>query len=449
VNDVEGFIWHILLQLLIFLIFVFAFVLVFLVHEAGHFLAAKAFRVRVISFAIGLGRELFRFQGRSGTNWVFRLMPIGGYIRLHGHIYSKKSDELSNIPESEAFRSKPVWQRFLIVLAGPVANLLLPAFLLIPFYLFIGVPGVPTYISGVSVDSAAHEAGFKPGDIVTHMNGRDINRAEQIWRLTRDASGEEVKFRVKRGENDLELNATPRLIDYVDFEGRYKIHGRLGALTRQNPLDLGAIIAVNGTPTNGDRDAARKLILQHLDKEFTATIKNITLREFNYIIKPSSRLNAHLNEKDHPDYNYLYVGNSKTNNYYSVPVTKAVYEAFYATRRIITGTFMVAGDFIGGHILNPDWRQLSPEAAVNEKNFKYYLFIFIHMCCVISVLIGLINLFPVAWADGGYLLLFLIEKPLGQNNAKLIKPYISRLTVAILLGIMLFANLNDIRQLIP
>ena len=88
------------------------------VHEAGHFIVARLCRVRVITFSIGFGPELFGWNGRNGTRYKVSLLPLGGYVRMAGGLMPDGPEA----QESGGFPSRPVWQRALIILAGPMAN---------------------------------------------------------------------------------------------------------------------------------------------------------------------------------------------------------------------------------------------------------------------------------------------------------------------------------------
>ncbi|MDR2008139.1 MAG: site-2 protease family protein, partial [Alphaproteobacteria bacterium] len=107
--------------------FVLISVLVF-VHELGHYLFAKMFKVKVESFSIGFGKELFGWTDKSGTRWKIAPIPFGGYVKMKGEMIETENSATES--DSDAFQSKALWQKFLIVLAGPLFNLIFPIFIL-------------------------------------------------------------------------------------------------------------------------------------------------------------------------------------------------------------------------------------------------------------------------------------------------------------------------------
>src|SRR5437764_341832 len=157
----------------------FAFVLVlgFLIfaHEAGHFVVAKLFRVRVLVFSFGFGKRLFGFQA-GGTDYRVSLIPLGGYVRMAGD--TPEDNQAANPDE---FLSKPKWQRFLILLAGPFMNL----FIAVAVLTGVNMRGVPQrlvapVIGEVSANSPAQRAGFRLGDRIVSIDGEPMNDFDDL-----------------------------------------------------------------------------------------------------------------------------------------------------------------------------------------------------------------------------------------------------------------------------
>src|ERR1043165_4060968 len=149
-------------------------VLIF-VHEAGHFLVAKLFRVRVLVLSLGFGKRLLGFR-RGGTDYRVSLIPLGGYVRMAGDM---PEEGRSGTPDE--FLSKPKWQRFLILVAGPCMNL----FLAVAFIAGLDMAGVPVSIAKpkigeVGAGKAAARAGLKPGDVIVAIDGEPMNDFEDV-----------------------------------------------------------------------------------------------------------------------------------------------------------------------------------------------------------------------------------------------------------------------------
>src|SRR6478609_298193 len=113
-------------------------------HELGHYLVARLFGIPAETFSIGFGREIFGWTDRQGTRWKVAWLPLGGYVKFVGDMTpASEPAELDTIPEhlrDRAFQLRPVWQRFLVVLAGPAANFLLAILIFAAFYSFVGTP---------------------------------------------------------------------------------------------------------------------------------------------------------------------------------------------------------------------------------------------------------------------------------------------------------------------
>ncbi|AGG33822.1 Membrane-associated zinc metalloprotease [beta proteobacterium CB] len=132
-------------------------------HEYGHFLAARLCGVKVLRFALGFGKPIFTFRAENGTEWVLASIPLGGYVKL-----LDGRDSAQTIPEkerSESFDVKPLWQRSLIVAAGPFANFLLAVILFSVIYVS-GVPQLPARLQAPPEQSIAAKLGVAAGDQV-------------------------------------------------------------------------------------------------------------------------------------------------------------------------------------------------------------------------------------------------------------------------------------------
>jgi regulator of sigma E protease len=170
--------------------------LIFL-HELGHYLVGRAFGVKAEIFSIGFGRELFGWTDRRGTRWKVALLPLGGYVKFAGDMNAagQPSDEWLMLPAEEraqTFQAKPVWQRFLIVAAGPFTNFLVAVVILCGFVVAYGEPRTPPVISALVKGSPAAIAGIRPGDRITSMGGMTVKHWEDFSRYILLHPGERV-----------------------------------------------------------------------------------------------------------------------------------------------------------------------------------------------------------------------------------------------------------------
>jgi regulator of sigma E protease len=181
----------------LFIAFVSLSVLVFF-HELGHYMAAKFFGVHVERFSIGFGKILSRKQC-CGTEWAFSAIPLGGYVKMKGQ---DDSDPTLKSMDADSYNAKKPWQRIIILLAGPVANLILAFFV----YLLIAMSGAPAVVATdylppvvneVSPDSPAQKAGMQKGDIILQVNQTPITYWYEIGRTIRHAAGD-IQLKIKR-----------------------------------------------------------------------------------------------------------------------------------------------------------------------------------------------------------------------------------------------------------
>ncbi len=177
------------------------------IHELGHFLAAKYFKVKVETFAIGFGPRLFGLVC-GGTDYCVRMLPLGGYVKMAGEY---PQDGVTGDP-AELF-SKPRWQRFIIALAGPAMNIVMAVLLLTGAYSMgaevEGFGNQPTKVGSVSDDSPAAKAGIQRGDVVTEFDGLQSPTWERTITRTMLNAGHRVNATVQRGGQTMQLTITP------------------------------------------------------------------------------------------------------------------------------------------------------------------------------------------------------------------------------------------------
>ena len=148
--------------------FIVLILVVVFIHEYGHYYCAKKYGVGITDFSIGFGKEIFGWNDKSGTRWKICWIPLGGYVKFFGdrNVFSQADHEaiLKKYNEEERkklFNLKPLYQRAIIVAAGPIANFILAAFIFLFIYMFEGKDFTPAVINEVQVESPAEQAGLK------------------------------------------------------------------------------------------------------------------------------------------------------------------------------------------------------------------------------------------------------------------------------------------------
>ena len=190
-------------------------VLVF-VHELGHYLIARCNGVRIEVFSIGFGPELFGWHDRAGTRWKFSAIPLGGYVKMFGDADASSGLQAPNINQLTAaerevsFHCKRLGQRAAIVAAGPIANFVFAIVMLAGLFMTYGQPFTPAEVGQVQPSSAAEQGGIKAGDLIVGIDGRDIERFEDVQQLVRLNPGVPMAIVVKRDGQPVSLNVTPQ-----------------------------------------------------------------------------------------------------------------------------------------------------------------------------------------------------------------------------------------------
>ena len=346
-------------------------VLVF-VHEFGHYYVARRCGVRIETFSIGFGREIFGWTDKAGTRWKFSLIPLGGYVKMFGDANAASQPGADDaIPENqrgEAFPFKRLDQRAAVVAAGPLANFLFAILALAGLFIALGQPHTAPVVGEVVPDSAAAEAGFQPGDRITEIDGSGVDRFQEVQRIVTLNPDETLTIQVARAGATRTLTATPTRAEVTDSTGNTHTVGRLG-------------IRVTG----------------------------VEYRRLG----PVSALGAAASE----------------------------------TWSLTTGTLKAVGQIIGGSRSTDELggpiriAQMSGEVASNGvANLIFFM-------AVLSVNLGLINLFPVPMLDGGHLVFYAIEAVRGRPLGERAQEYGFRIGLALVLTLMLFVTWNDLVQL--
>jgi regulator of sigma E protease len=209
-------------------------------HELGHYLVARLFGIPAETFSIGFGRELIGWTDKQGTRWKVAWLPLGGYVKFVGDMGpASNPDDLANIPEhlrDRAFQLRPVWQRFLVVLAGPLANFLLAILIFAAFFTFVGAPR-SNIVGAVEKNSAAQAAGLQRGDRILSVAGRDTPTFDDIRAVVMIRPNETVLMQVQRGHSIQEIRVTLRTDTEKDPFGRPMRKGLLGVAPTTSVLE--------------------------------------------------------------------------------------------------------------------------------------------------------------------------------------------------------------------
>ena len=231
----------------------FLIVLSFLVffHELGHYSVGRFFGIAVDRFSIGFGKPIAKWKAKSGTEWAIARIPLGGYVKFSGDASGASNPDAEALAAMKAqaekgdgpgveniFHFRPVWQRALVVLAGPMANFLLAALIFAGIGYGYGSYDRASLVGEVKQDSAAERAGIIPGDQILTMDGQDVSTYTRLVRYVSLRSDTEISTRIERDGQEVDLEIAPRRIEERDFVGGKSSSGELGVFIDTEKADL-------------------------------------------------------------------------------------------------------------------------------------------------------------------------------------------------------------------
>lgn len=190
-----------------------------LVHEFGHFIFSKIFGVYVYEFSIGMGPKIFHHKKKKGeTEYCLRLIPIGGFVSLAG----EDADDNEKIPNNRKLYTKPVWQRFIIMVAGAMNNFIFAFLLLFIMALIFGSVSSKPIVSKVSEDYPAYTAGIQKGDRILKIDDNYISSWGEVQLYIQTSNGKEMNFRVKDRKGTIkDIKVTPKVVEEESGDKRF------------------------------------------------------------------------------------------------------------------------------------------------------------------------------------------------------------------------------------
>jgi regulator of sigma E protease len=225
-----------------------------LFHELGHYWVARLFGVGAEQFSIGFGREIAGWTDKRGTRWKVGWLPLGGYVKFVGDMNPvSQPGEAADVPpelKDKSFHLRPWWQRFLIVLAGPVANFVLAIAIFAAFFAAFGAPQTSNRVTAVIDGGPAAVAGIKPGDRILAVAGRQTETFEDVYQAVTLRPGEQVSIVVERTGRQLQMDVTiGARLETDRFGQKFKV-GRLEILGTERQYVAPSVVDLIPAATN-------------------------------------------------------------------------------------------------------------------------------------------------------------------------------------------------------
>jgi len=222
--------------------FLILITIVVFIHEYGHYYFAKKYGVGVTDFSIGFGKEIFGWKDKSGTRWKICLIPLGGYVKFFGdrNVFSQsEQQEIINQYKEEdrkkLFILKPLYQRSIVVAAGPLANFVLAILIFAIINMFVGKDFTPAVVDEVQDNSPAFIAGMKKSDKIISIDNKKVESILEVSTFINTSNSETIEFLVLRNDQKISLFIKPNLVDTKDSLGNSVKRRMIGI--RLSPLN--------------------------------------------------------------------------------------------------------------------------------------------------------------------------------------------------------------------
>jgi len=427
---------------------------IILVHEWGHFIIARLFKVRVDVFSIGFGPRLFGFKWGE-TDWRISAVPLGGYVRMAGQDLSDiDAGEEKPTGAPDELMSKPRWQRALITAAGPAVNLLFPIVLLGGYYLVAGVPYAaflngPIVVAESPATQAATENSLKTGDRVLSVNGLKNPTWEQVQSLlSRVAPGATLNVQVEN--NGVARNVDlPLTNDNASRPfGYYPIPPRISEVAPDTPASHAGlrpgdtVVAIDGQKI-GYWDQFVELVRgsggKTLQLEVSRNGQTLTLP-----VTPKQGL------ADKADTKYqIGVAPEPSLAYKRVSLSVAANEASGRTYEVVEDTLGVFGKLLSGRVSVKQLQSVVGISRAAGEAVSQGAYTVITLMVLISVNLGILNLLPIPILDGGNILLLALEGIRRRDFSLAFKERFIQVGLVFLLVLFAYVMYNDVVRLLP
>ena len=440
-----------------FLVYIFSFLIlisiIVFVHELGHFSFARFFGVRVLDFSIGFGKSIKSWETKSKTVFNLRLLPFGGYVKMNGEEISVKSQS------SDSYTSKKYYQKLLITLGGPIFNFILAIAIFFIINLF-GTYKVMPIVGDVLIDSIANEKGIEKGDLITKIDNAEVSSFSEAQLALSKRLGESgyLQIQILRNENFYEFNLP--INNWLSSKEPSNLLYELGIFPPLEPVvglvSKGSPAAVAGIKS-GDKilEIGDKSIFywgdirQEINKSSgdEIPIKILTENKINtLLIKPNLSENT-FNWQIGISSSYELSDKARVLEKFSIK--DSLKNSFLQTYKVIENSIFFIGKIILGQV---SAKNLGGPVMIGqyagESVIYGGLYSFFYLIALISISLGIVNLFPLPVLDGGQALILTIEKIIGRDLPDKMLDFFYRLGTIFLIFLFVFVFLNDIFRIL-
>jgi len=431
------------------LIFIAAIFILVTVHEFGHFIAAKYFKMRVNKFSIGFPPKIISWK-RKSTEYVLGLTPLGGYVQIAGMIDETMDESfIGEEPKPDEFRSKPVWQRIIVILAAVIFNMILAVVIYTGLTWSFGETVVPVRsVGGIYVEegSLADRIGLQTGDQIIGVNGEEVDYFNELFNPSA-ITDRNLSYLVNRNGDTVTISTPPNFLDLINEEGRFidetnSLPSKISRVMPDSPAqsaglqDGDEVVAVNGESVSYWMQLVNSI--QNTDESIELTVRResgletveVTPDPETKTIGIQSPNPADIFDLDRRTYNLAQstvIGFTKTSDTFT-GIIKGI-------GRMFSGDISVR-DNLGGPVAIANITKEATDAGgwIGFWNITAFL----------SVTLAIMNMLPIPALDGGHFMFLAYEGITRREPSPKVRMGLQQLGFIFLIGLFILVTFNDI-----
>ncbi len=440
-----------------FLVYIFSFLLlisvIVFIHELGHFSFARLFGVRVLDFSIGFGKSIKSWETKSKTVFNLRLLPFGGYVKMNGEEIIEKSQS------SDSYSSKKYYQKLLITLGGPIFNFILAIAIFFIINL-LGIYKIMPIVGGVLPNSIVFEEGIEKGDLISKIDNIEIYSFSDAQLALSKRLGEtgDIEIKILRNEDSFEFYLP--INNWLSSEEPSNLLYELGIFPPLEPI-IGSVMKASPAEMGGIKPGDKILEIDYKPITFWGDIRQeINKSRGNEIpvkILRENKINIftitpNLSESD---FNWQ-IGvsssfelSSKARVLVRYSLVDSIKNSFTQTYIVIENSVLFLGKIIFGQV---SVKNLGGPVMIGQYAGESVIYggfySFFYLIALISISLGIVNLFPLPVLDGGQALILTIERIIGRDLPVKMLDFFYRFGTVFLISLFVFVFFNDIFRIL-